>query len=339
MPLGGMMQAALLTAFGAPLTVAEVEVPQPHPGEVLIRTRACGICRTDIHMQDGMAYRPSLPHILGHEPAGTIAALGEGVTGWQVGDRVVSYLFEGCGHCAACAEGSASQCDHVEGILGITRNGGFAEYFTARGENLIRVPDAVPLETAGLVSCAAVTAVHAIGRAALQAGHRVAVIGAGGIGLLIVQALVAEGYEVDAIGRSEQSRRESLAEGAAAALTPHEAEQGGSERYHRIFDLVGTAATTRLAGEIVHRRGRIVMIGEEPEFPAIDTIRLAQKEIDLVGSRNGAKADAEAALRLMQAGVLKPKIAGVVPLSQINSAFDLLRAGGVLGRILVEPGR
>ncbi|MBN8999992.1 MAG: zinc-binding dehydrogenase, partial [Rhizobiales bacterium] len=180
---------------------------------------------------------------------------------------------------------------------------------------------------------------HAIGRAALAPGHRVAVIGAGGIGLLLIQALHAEGYEVDAIGRSAQSRAEAVSEGASAALTPDEAAAGPQERYHRIFDLVGTAASTGLAGAIVARRGHIVMIGEEPEFPAIDTIRLAQKEIELVGSRNGAKADAEAALRLMQAGILRPKIADVVPLSDVNAAFDRLRAGGVLGRIIVEPGR
>ncbi len=117
------MRAALLERFGAPLRVGEAPTPVAGAGEVVVRTVACGICRTDVHMQDGVAYRPQLPHILGHEPAGRIASLGAGVSGWAVGDRVAPYLFDTCGHCDACHGGSDAQCDAHPAVLGVTRNG------------------------------------------------------------------------------------------------------------------------------------------------------------------------------------------------------------------------
>ena len=114
------MKAALLERYKAPLVLADVPEPRPGPGEVLVRTVGCGVCRTDLHMIDGLAYRPNLPHILGHEPAGTVARLGEGVTGLAVGARVAPYLFDACGTCPACRAGDHAQCENNAGILGVT---------------------------------------------------------------------------------------------------------------------------------------------------------------------------------------------------------------------------
>lgn len=328
------MRAALLERYGGPLSLAEVPAPVPGPGEVVVRTAGCGICRTDLHMIDGVAYRPKLPHILGHEPAGRVHAIGPGVTGWTIGARVIPYLFDACGTCPACRAGDQAQCANPGGILGVTRDGGFAEYFTVRSENLIAVPDEVELESAGLVSCAAITAVHAVDRAALLPGKRVAVIGAGAIGLIIIQILVAAGYEVHAANRSEAGRKAALAEGAAAAFATDDTSRDNA--FDRIFDLVGTAATMGLAGRIARRQARIVVIGEEPEFPAIDSIALAQRELELVGSRNGSRADAVEALRLMARGTIRPGIARRITLDGLNQALDDMRAGRIHGRVVVR---
>ncbi len=328
------MRAALLQRYNAPLVLAEVPAPVAEPGEVVVRTAGCGICRTDLHMIAGIAYRPELPHILGHEPAGHVAALGAGVAGWNIGDRVVPYLFDACGHCAACRAGDHAQCENNAGILGVTRDGGFAELFRVRAENILRVPDEVELDSAGLVSCAAITAVHAIDRGALTAGQRVAVVGAGAIGLMIVQILVAAGYEVHVANRSEDGRRAALAEGATSAFATDDVSRDNS--FERVFDLVGTAVSMGLAGRLVKRMGRIVVIGEEAEYPAIDSIALAQREIELVGSRNGGRADAGEALRLMAKGVIRPRVARRVTLDGVNDALDAMRAGMVHGRIVVE---
>ena len=149
-----------------------------------------------------------------------------------------------------------------------------------RAENLLAVPAEVSIEAAGLVSCAAITAVHAIDRAAMAPGQRVVVIGAGAIGLMLVQLLVAEAHDVHVANRSSTGREIALAEGAAGGLATDAPEGEGT--LDRVFDLVGTATSMGLAGRLVRRRGRIVVIGEEPEFPEIDSIALAQREIELV---------------------------------------------------------
>jgi propanol-preferring alcohol dehydrogenase len=327
------MRAALLQRYNAPLELAEVPAPVAGPGEVVVRTAGCGICRTDVHIQEGIGYRPNLPHILGHEPAGRIFSLGAGVRDWEVGARVAPYLFEACGRCPACLAGNQAQCEAVAGILGVTRDGGFAEFFRVRAENLIRVPASVELETAGLVSCAAITATHAVHRAALSSGHRVAIIGAGAIGIMILQILVANGYETHIVNRSAEGRKASLADGAASVMAPDALVGEGT--FDRVFDLVGTAATMGVAGRLVKRQGRIVVIGEEPEFPAIDTIALAQREIEIVGSRNGGRADAHEAMDLMARGVIRPHVARQITLDGLNDALGDMRAGKVHGRVVV----
>jgi propanol-preferring alcohol dehydrogenase len=328
------MRAAVLTRFGAPLVLRDIKTPVPGPGEALVRTAGCGICRTDLHIMAGTAYRPSLPHVLGHEPAGTVAALGEGVTGLAKGERVVPYLFDYCGHCDACAEGEEAQCENSPAILGVTRNGGFAEYFLARAENLLAVPESVTLSAAGLLSCAVITATRAVRRAQIGAGMRVGVIGAGGIGLVILQIVAARQIEAVVFDPAEDARRLAVAEGAVAAYAPTAAPPGLT--FARIFDLVGTARSTALAASLLRRRGRLVVIGEEPEFPAIDSISIAQREIEIVGSRNGAKADAREALALMAAGIVRPPIDRHVPLADINTGLEALGSGAARGRVIVE---
>src|SRR5262249_28108056 len=125
------MKAAVLRSIGQPLEIADVPRPEPGPDEVLVETRTCGICRTDVHIQDELAYVPSLPHVPGHEPAGIVVGVGERVQGWRSGDRVVPHLFLTCGRCHYCRTGRDAQCADVGGIIGVTMGGGFAEYFKA----------------------------------------------------------------------------------------------------------------------------------------------------------------------------------------------------------------
>lgn len=125
------MKAAVLRKLKQPLAIEEVAMPAIGPDDVLVETHACGICRTDLHIQDGLAYVPKLPHILGHEPAGVVASVGSRVRDIQVGQRVVPHLFVTCGRCANCRAGRDAQCLHSGGVLGVTLPGAFAEYFAA----------------------------------------------------------------------------------------------------------------------------------------------------------------------------------------------------------------
>ncbi len=199
------MKAAVLRELKHPLVIEDVAVPELGADDVLVETRSCGICRTDLHIQDGLAYVPKLPHIPGHEPAGIVSAVGARVKDIQIGQRVVPHLFFTCGHCACCRTGRDAQCMHVDGVLGVTRPGAFAEYFAAPARNLLPLPEEVGFEAGGLASCAGVTAVHAYRRARLGVNDTAVVLGAGGIGLILTQILKAAGARVVVVSRSEQS--------------------------------------------------------------------------------------------------------------------------------------
>ena len=337
------MKAAVLRQIGKPVQVEDVSMPKIGPDEVLIRTKTCGICRTDIHIQDGLAYIPDFPHILGHEPAGVVEAIGENVSNVSVGTRVAPHLFLTCGACRNCRSGRDAQCLKVRGVIGVTAPGGFAEYFKAPARNLFALPENVSFENGGLVSCAVITATHAYRRARLELGDTVVVIGAGGIGRMLIQLLAAGGMKVVAISRSREALESSTKDGAHLALSinlPDLAEQAvefsGGEGADCAFDCVGTSATMKTAAACLGRGGRIVVIGEEPEFPEIDTIQIAQKELEIIGSRNGSFQDAVDSVEMIAQGIVRPPIHARFPLEGLNDALELMRRGKTQGRIIIE---
>lgn len=337
------MKAAVLRSIGQALEMADMPRPEIGPDEVLVETKSCGICRTDVHIQDGLAYVPSLPHVPGHEPAGIIAEVGERVKGWRRGDRVVPHLFLTCGRCHYCRTGRDAQCSEVGGIIGVTMGGGFAQFFRAPARNLLKLPDNVSFEAGGLASCAVITAVHAYRRARIQVGDTVVVLGVGGIGQILTQIIKHAGAKVIAVGRSEQSLEMAHEAGADVCLTAQTADW--ASRVHSksgglgaacVLECVGTAESMRAAANCVMRGGRIVVIGEEPEFPAIDTIQIAQRELEIIGSRNGSKQDAADALQWMADGIIRPPIVKRVKLDEINAGLEMVRNGTAHGRVVVE---
>ena len=335
------MKAATLHKIGDRFQIEDVPVPTIAPDEVLVETRTCGICRTDLHIQDGLAYIPGFPHISGHEPAGVVAAIGASVDSFKIGQRVAPYLFLTCDNCHYCRTGRDAQCSHVKGILGVTTQGGFAEFFKVPARNLLALPATVSFEAGGLVSCAVITAVHAYRRARLGLNDVAVVLGAGGIGQILVQILKGAGIKTVALGRSSQGLEMMKKAGAdlALALGPDAIKQikdfAGGEGARCVFECVGAAATMKLAGEAAQRGGQIIVIGEEPEFPQIDSIQIAQRELEIIGSRNGSRQDARDALAWMASGVIQPPIVGRFALEELNEAMHLLRTGQAHGRLII----
>jgi propanol-preferring alcohol dehydrogenase len=327
------MKAAVLRKLGAPLEITDVPRPTLDRDEVLVRTHTCGICRTDLHIQDGLAYVPALPHIPGHEPAGVVVEVGSEVKDVKVGQRVVPHLFVRGGECRFSRAGHDAQALDLKGIVGVTLPGGFAEYFKAPARNLLPLPEQVPFEIGGLTSCAAITAVHAFHKGNLQAGDSAAVLGVGGIGLIMIQLLKAAGVRVLAVDRSQASFPQARAAGADEVALVEELGPGNVDC---VFELVGRAETMRTAATLVRRAGTIVVVGEEAEFPAIDTVQIAQRELRIIGSRNGGMQDAREALAKMASGVIRPVIAATVPLENINAALDMVRRGEAVGRVVVR---
>ena len=335
------VKAAMMRAVRQPLSVEDVRVPIIGPDEVLIETRTCGICGTDLHILEGHGYVPALPHILGHEPAGVVAEIGSAVTGLAPGDRVVPHLFIGCEECFYCRTGRHQQCSSLKGIIGVLSNGAFAEYFKAPARNLYKLPEPVPFDEGGLIADAVITAVHACRRGEFGVGDSAAVIGAGGVGLVIIQILRAAGVRVAAVDPHPDKLERARQLGAGLAIEPalpdaaeRLREFSGGQGLTGLFNCVGTSQSMRLCADSVMRCGRIVVVGEEPQDPRIDTIEIAQKELEIIGSRNGTRQDMQDAIRLVASGVARPLIGARFPLSEINQAFDAMRKG-VLGRVVV----
>ena len=328
------MKAAVMHQVGAPLRLEEVPVPEIGPEEVLVETRSSGICGTDLHILKGFGYTPPLPHILGHEPAGVVAELGSKVTHLRLGDRVVPHLFFTCEKCYYCRVGRHQQCIDLKGILGVLSPGAFAEYFRAPAANLFRLPDKIPFDVGGLLADAVVTAVHAVRRANLQVQETAVIIGTGGIGQVLIQILKKMGVQVVGLNISEESLRLAQELGVDLVLRSGDptaatrvCEFSGTEGAQCVFDCVGTSQTMRDGADYVMRGGRLIVIGEEREFPRIETVEIAQKELEIIGSRNGTRQDTVEAIRLLEAGVVKPVIARRFPLDEINAAFDFVRQG------------
>jgi propanol-preferring alcohol dehydrogenase len=211
--------------------------------------------------------------------------------------------------------------------------------------NLLPLSDEVPFGAGGLTSCAVITAVHAYRKSGLQANDVAVVLGAGGIGLMLVQLLAHQRVRTVAVSRSPTSLELARQAGAILALPIDAPDTGrqirelaadGKGGADCVFELVGRADTMTAAADYAMRGGKIVVIGEEPEFPAIDTIRIAQRELQIIGSRNGGLTDARDAVDLMARGVIRPLIAERFPLERINAAFDAVRSGRAHGRVIVE---
>lgn len=337
------MKAAVLHEIGKPLRIEEVPTPEIGPGEVLVETKSCGICRTDLHVYDGLAYIPELPHIPGHEPAGTVAAVGENVTGLEVGQRVVPHLFITCGECYYCRIGQDAQCADLQGLVGVLVNGAFAEYFVVPAENLFTLPDNVPFETGGLISCAVITAVHGFRRARLGPNDTAVVIGAGGVAQSLIPILVRAGVKTVATSRSQGKLDLAMQLGAQLALkanapdtTDKIREFAGGTGAQCVFDCVGTASTMKQSADYLMRQGQIIVIGEEPEFPEIDTIQIAQRELEIIGSRNGSKQDIADSIEMLAEGIIEPPITRTFPLDEANEALEFMRSGGADARIVID---
>ncbi|NVN42208.1 alcohol dehydrogenase catalytic domain-containing protein, partial [Ameyamaea chiangmaiensis] len=172
---------------GQPFALRAVAVPQPEAGEVRVRVAACGVCRTDLHLRDGLLDLGRRDFAVGHEIAGVVEATGPGVDPARVGQRVVVYYYVGCGHCRYCRVGDAHLCPQPRAQPGFSSDGGYADYVVVPDVTCVPVPDGIPLTQAAPVGCAGSTAVHAGRLADIRPGDWVVVNGLGGVGAALAQ--------------------------------------------------------------------------------------------------------------------------------------------------------
>jgi L-iditol 2-dehydrogenase len=285
--------------------VAEWDDPTPGPGDAVVAVTSCGVCGTDRHIANG-TYPATYPNVLGHEIAGTVAALGDGVTRVKLGERVAIDPNIACHTCAPCRRGDVHLCESLSAI-GVTRPGGMAPRVLVPQQQLYRIPDRLALDDAAFaepLSCV----VHGLDRIKLPPGAAVAILGAGSIGLLTQQAVRAAGAASIVISEPSAVRRE-LAEtlGADEVYTPdmieHESHTNG---YDVVIDCSGSPEAVLTAIRLARRGADILLFGVAPAGAkvAIEPYELYRKELRIVASNINPNT-MEKAIALLAAGTVK----------------------------------
>lgn len=324
------MVAAYYEQFKGPVRLKTLPDPAPGAGDVIIRVRATGLCRSDWHGWQGHDADVRLPHVPGHELAGTIEAIGTGVHNWRPGDRVTVPFCVGCGHCPQCQAGQQQICDDYF-QPGFTAWGSFAELVRIRfaDHNLVRLPDHMPFATAAALGCRFITAwrgVTAQGR--VRGGEWVAIHGCGGVGLSAIMVAAAFGANPVAIDIDDEKLALARSVGAVAAINARqtanvpqailEITAGGA---HLSIDALGSRETCRNSILGLRKQGRHVQLGllaGAEADPPIPMSAVISNELEIIGSHGMSAHQYPPMLDMIAAGKIQPEkmIGNIVSLAE-----------------------
>jgi (R,R)-butanediol dehydrogenase/meso-butanediol dehydrogenase/diacetyl reductase len=315
----------------------------PAPDEVQIAVAYTGICGTDLTISKGaMDGRIKSPWPIGHEMSGTIAEIGSGVEGWQVGDKVTVMPLDWCGDCPACKAGNTHICHNLT-FVGIDSPGSLQDRWNVKSSWLVRLPGDLDLRAAALVEPVAV-AVHDVTRAGVASGDRVVVIGGGPIGLLIAIIARDRGAQVVisevAASRLELAREfgfetvNPATQDLAAAVAEWTEEAGADIA----FEVSGTVPGVKAMTDVLRRRGQGVIVGIQPQAPPVDVFQIFWKELQIIGARVYQRPDFEEAVRLVANGTIPTDalISDVMPLADVATAFERLAGGENIVKLLIK---
>ncbi|HTW20240.1 MAG TPA: alcohol dehydrogenase AdhP [Mycobacteriales bacterium] len=335
------MKAAVVTSFTQPLEIQERAVPEPGPGQVLVRMEASGLCHTDIHAAHGdWPVKPTPPFVPGHEGVGLIEAVGEGVDPARIGQRVaIAWLGSACGRCEYCINGWETLCEHQTNS-GYSVDGCYAEYAVAAADYVVPVPDAVSSFDAAPLTCAGVTTYKAVKVSAARSSDLVAVFGIGGLGHLAQQYAQIAGARVVAVDIEESKL--ALARELGAAYTVNAANEdpvaaiqalGGADA---AIALAVSPASMRQAFDSLKRGGRLVLVAlphdNELALPIFETVL---KGISVIGSIVGTRTDLAEVFELHAAGKTRI-VAEERKLDDVNACFDEVLSGRVPARLVFQ---
>jgi S-(hydroxymethyl)glutathione dehydrogenase / alcohol dehydrogenase len=341
----------------------DVTVVGPGPGQVRIRVRAAGVCHSDLSARNGGLPQP-VPAILGHEAAGDVIEVGDGVTGIAVGDRVIASWLPPCGSCPSCLRGQPFLCmAHVIAAyieprflvgdapaFGMAGCGAFAQEMVVPAEGAVKIPDDVPHEVAALVGCGVMTGVGAvINTAKVEPGATVVVIGCGGVGIAAIQGARLSGASVIVGVDTVESKHDAARRfGATHAVHPDQlaalsAELTGGEGFDYAFEVVGTPQTIRAAWTAARRGGTVVVVGagrpdQQVEFTPFELLFDGKT---MLGSLYGAadvRRDYARLLGLWRAGRLdlEGMITQRIRLDEVDQALAALGQGDVIRQVIIH---
>ncbi|MGI9219610.1 MAG: zinc-binding dehydrogenase [Woeseiaceae bacterium] len=362
-------RAAVLFEAGQKLEVCEVDVQDPQPGEVLIELAAAGVCHTDLHVMSGDIGTP-LPAILGHEGAGIVRDVGAGVTSVQPGDHVIPLWRLSCGDCEYCNGGRPALCavgtevrstgrlldgssrfsldgKEIKHFCGVSS---FSHYSVLPEDSVLKIADDLPLELAALMGCAVITGVGSvIHAAAVKKGSAVAVFGAGGVGVNVIQgAVLAEADMIVAVDRYDSKLEQAKQFGATHTVNATDGDAAekvreltGGKGVDYAFEAVGLPITIQQAYDCLGKRGIAMVVGIPPAGTevTINSSMLVYEERVLAGSLYGSAAPREDIPRIVdwyRSGKLEldKLLTNSYPIEEINEAYDALQSGETLRSVV-----
>ena len=340
------MKAAVFDRYDAPLAIREVEAPEVGPGQALIRVRACGLCGTDLKILSGKIPGVPLPHIPGHEIAGEVVEIGPGVQGIKTGDRVAVHFYLTCGRCRYCLTQQDSLCENLAGQLGFHRNGGLAEFVAVPAVNALPLGERVSFAQGAILADAVATPYQALRRkAGLRPGEVVIVVGAGGLGLHAVQIAKALGARVLAVDLIESHLQKAAELGADILLLPERdsvleviRQATGGAGADVVIDLTGQPETLERDLDWLCPAGKLLVVGYSPNRPfAVSSLNMVLRGLQIIGCRASTRQDLAEVISWVEEKKIVPVVEDILPLSKVNEAYERLRAGKVIGRIVLEP--
>lgn len=336
------MYAAVVEAFGQPLIFKDYDIPTPGPGQVLVKTEACGVCHTDVHAARGdWPVKPILPFVPGHEAIGIVVAMGEGVSAVKMGERVgVPWLYSACGHCEYCLAAWETVCPEAQ-FGGYTHNGGFSSHIIANPNYVAHIPEGLRSSQAAPLICAGVTTYKGIKETKARPGQWIAISGCGGLGHLAIQYAKAMGLKVCAVDIDDNKLAHAKTLGADVIINAKEGEPiaavkeatGGGA--HGVLITAPSLPAFKQGVGMTRKLGTCVLVGLPPgEFPT-PLFDVVANCISIVGSFVGTRQDMAECLAFAADGRVKADIE-LQPLSAINDVLARLERGDVPSRVVID---
>jgi L-iditol 2-dehydrogenase len=338
------MKAAVVTEFGRYPEIQEMDVPAIGPRDVLVRSRACGICGSDIKLMQGRHPGIKVPLVMGHEFAGEVAEVGAEVQGVKPGDRAVIHIYIACGFCKNCRLGYQNRCENLRGQIGYTVPGGFAQYVRVPAANLVRLPENITFPEGALLSGAMASPLHSIRRADVTSTDTVVVFGVGGMGMHTVQILRAMGAWI-ITADIDQDRLEfskTLGAGDIINMAKEDAVEvirkltggRGADVAIQVVDGPAVGPVSATAAKCVALGGKVVLEGHYPDvtfdYPVHE---FAMRELTVFGSRASRHQDLWDLVDMATRGLVRPLVATTLPFDRVADAFRMFLETKVLGRI------
>ncbi|GAA3091449.1 MULTISPECIES: alcohol dehydrogenase [Nonomuraea] len=341
MSMTTLYRAAQVNEAGGPFNLVERELTEPGPGQVRVAVEACGVCRSDAGFVNAGFPNVSFPLVTGHEIAGRVDAVGDGVEDWNVGDRVAVGWFGGnCGTCRSCREGDFIHCARMQ-VPGWAYPGGYAEYTTVPASALARVPDEISAVEAAPMGCAGVTTFNALRRSAARPGDLVAILGLGGLGHLGVQFANKLGFETVAVARGADKADTAKHLGAHHYVDSTAGDVAGQlQALGGARVVLATAASSEAMSAAIDGlgdNGELVVLGATPEPIQVSPFQLITNSRTVHGHPSGTAREVEETLRFAALTGVRA-LTETRPLEEVAAAYDRMMSGEARYRMVLTTG-